>query len=203
MNYVDLDPALNPLIKSYLEPADRKRLAPVLTVLGADAAQRLAPLADVADKNPPTLAQFDREGDRVDEIDYHASYQELQRAAYEEYGLSALSHRGMHGWDDVPPHLVKYILSYVFVQAEFGLACPVSMTDAAARTLRKFGEGEEIAEAIDRLISADPDQRFTGAMFMTEIQAGTDIAQTETVAESDGENWKLSGRKWFASNPDA
>ncbi|MGO2153925.1 MAG: acyl-CoA dehydrogenase family protein, partial [Brevibacterium aurantiacum] len=201
--YVDLDPALNPLIKSYLEPADRKRLAPVLTVLGADAAQRLAPLADVADKNPPTLAQFDREGDRVDEIDYHASYQELQRAAYEEYGLSALSHRGMHGWDDVPPHLVKYILSYVFVQAEFGLACPVSMTDAAARTLRKFGEGEEIAEAIDRLISADPDQRVTGAMFMTEIQAGTDIAQTETVAESDGENWKLSGRKWFASNPDA
>ncbi|MGO1485524.1 MAG: acyl-CoA dehydrogenase family protein [Brevibacterium aurantiacum] len=203
MNYVDLDPALNPLIKSYLEPADRKRLAPVLTVLGADAAQRLAPLADVADKNPPTLAQFDREGDRVDEIDYHASYQELQRAAYEEYGLSALSHRGMHGWDDVPPHLVKYILSYVFVQAEFGLACPVSMTDAAARTLRKFGDGEQIAEAIDRLISADSDHRFTGAMFMTEIHAGTDIAQTETVAESDGENWKLSGRKWFASNPDA
>lgn len=203
MNYVDLDPALNPLIESYLEPADRKRLAPVLTALGADAAQRLAPLADVADKNPPTLVRFDREGDRVDAIDYHASYQELQKAAYEEYGLSALSHRGMHGWDDVPPHLVKYILSYVFVQAEFGLACPVSMTDAAARTLRKFGEGEEIAEAIDRLISTDPVQRFTGAMFMTEIQAGTDIAQTETAAERDGENWKLSGRKWFASNPDA
>lgn len=203
MNYVDLDPALQPLIESYLEPADRERLAPVLTALGADAAERLAPLADVADKNPPTLAQFDREGDRVDVIDYHASYQELQKAAYEEYGLSALSHRGLHGWDGLPPHLVKYILSYVFVQAEFGLACPVSMTDAAARTLRKFGEGEQITEAIERLISTDPDHRFTGAMFMTEIQAGTDIAQTSTVAERDGENWKLSGRKWFASNPDA
>lgn len=203
MNYVDLDPALQPLIESYLEPADRERLAPVLTALGADAADRLAPLADVADKNPPTLAQFDREGDRVDAITYHASYQELQKAAYEEYGLSALSHRGLHGWDEVPPHLVKYILSYVFVQAEFGLACPVSMTDAAARTLRKFGEGEQITEAIDRLISTDPDHRFTGAMFMTEIQAGTDIAQTSTVAERDGESWKLSGRKWFASNPDA
>lgn len=203
MNYVDLDPALQPLIESYLESADRERLAPVLTALGADAADRLAPLADVADKNPPTLAQFDREGDRVDAITYHPSYQELQKAAYEEYGLSALSHRGLHGWDDVPPHLVKYILSYVFVQAEFGLACPVSMTDAAARTLRKFGEGEQITEAIDRLISTDPDHRFTGAMFMTEIQAGTDIAQTGTEAERDGENWKLSGRKWFASNPDA
>ncbi|PCC55852.1 acyl-CoA dehydrogenase [Brevibacterium aurantiacum] len=203
MNYVDLDPALQPLIESYLESADRELLAPVLTALGADAAQRLAPLADVADKNPPRLEQFNREGDRVDTIDYHHSYQELQKAAYEEYGLSALSHRGLHGWDDVPPHLVKYILSYVFVQAEFGLACPVSMTDAAARTLRKFGDGEQIAEAIDRLISTDSDHRFTGAMFMTEIHAGTDIAQTSTVAERDGENWALSGRKWFASNPDA
>ncbi|WP_413336510.1 acyl-CoA dehydrogenase family protein [Brevibacterium sp. GP-SGM9] len=203
MNYVDLDPALAPLIESYLDPADRALLAPVLSALGTDAAERLAPLADVADKNPPTLAQFDREGDRVDAIDYHASYQELQKAAYEEYGLSALSHRGLHGWDEAPPHLIKYILSYVFVQAEFGLACPVSMTDAAARTLRKFGEGEQIAEAVERLISTDPEHRFTGAMFMTEIQAGTDIAQTSTVAERDGENWTLSGRKWFASNPDA
>lgn len=203
MNYVDLDPALRPLIESYLDPSDTALLEPVLSALGADAADRLAPLADIADKNPPTLAQFDREGDRVDVIDYHHSYQQLQKAAYEEYGLSALSHRGLHGWDGVPPHLVKYILSYVFVQAEFGLACPVSMTDAAARTLRKFGTGDQIAEAIDRLISTDPDHRFTGAMFMTEIQAGTDIAQTSTVAEPDGENWKLSGRKWFASNPDA
>ncbi|WP_193080281.1 acyl-CoA dehydrogenase family protein [Brevibacterium aurantiacum] len=203
MNYVDLDPALQPLIESYLDSSDQQLLTPVLTTLGADAADRLAPLADVADRNPPTLAQFDREGNRVDTISYHHSYQELSRAAYEEYGLSALSHRGVNGWDDVPPHLVKYILSYVFVQAEFGLACPVSMTDAAARTLRRFGAGVEIAEAVDRLISTDPDRRFTGAMFMTEIQAGTDIAQTGTVAEREGENWRLSGRKWFASNPDA
>src|SRR5699024_4336431 len=52
MNFVDLDPALRPLIESYLDPADRELLNPVLTALGADAAQRLAPLGDVADKNP-------------------------------------------------------------------------------------------------------------------------------------------------------
>lgn len=202
MNFVSLDPALQPLIESYLDSADRALLAPVLHALGADAAQRLGPLAETADKNPPVLEQFDREGGRVDAITYHDSYAELSRAAYEEYGLSALSHRGLHGWDDVPPHLVKYILSYVFVQAEFGLACPVSMTDAAARTLRKFGGGR-FDEVIDRLTSVDPARRYTGAMFMTEIQAGTDIARTETVAERDGDAWKLSGRKWFASNPDA
>ena len=49
----------------------------------------------------------------------------------------------------MPPHLVKYLASYVFVQAEFGLACPVSMTDAAARTLRMFGDPDVFGTWID------------------------------------------------------
>ena len=34
------------------------------------------------------------------------------------------------------PPAAKYALSYLFVQAEFGLCCPLSMTDALARTLQ-------------------------------------------------------------------
>ncbi|MFL4476621.1 acyl-CoA dehydrogenase family protein, partial [Paeniglutamicibacter sp. MACA_103] len=102
-----------------------------------------------------------------------------------------------------PPHLAKYAMSYVFVQAEFGLACPVSMTDAAARTLRKFGDPKLFGAYIDGLTSTDAETRYTGAMFMTETQAGTDIAMTETRAVPDGDGWRLSGKKWFTSNPDA
>ncbi len=98
---------------------------------------------------------------------------------------------------------MKYLASYVFVQAEFGLACPVSMTDAAARTLRMFGDPDVFGPWIDALTSTDPDGAMTGAMFMTEPQAGTDIARTETRAERDGDAWRLTGKKWFASNPDA
>ena len=165
---------------------------------------RLSELADIADKNPPVLQQFDKAGDRVDRISYHPAYLELCRAAYNEYGLSAMSHRkGLHGWDSVHPPLAKYLASYIFVQAEFGLACPVSMTDAAARTLRMFGDPAVFSPWIDALTSTDPEQAKTGAMFMTEIQAGTDIACTETRAERDGDGWVLTGKKWFASNPDA
>ncbi|RAG12403.1 hypothetical protein DN579_31165, partial [Burkholderia multivorans] len=35
------------------------------------------------------------------------------------------------------PPLVKYALTFLFVQAEFGLCCPVSMTDSLTRTLRR------------------------------------------------------------------
>ncbi|WP_286166717.1 acyl-CoA dehydrogenase family protein [Arthrobacter sp. AQ5-05] len=203
MNFATSDPALLPLIERYLGPEDREKLVPVLTELGRDVAERLAPLADIADKNKPTLEHFDRDGKRVDKITYHPSYIELSQAAYETYGLSALSHRGIHGWENTPPHLAKYAMSYVFVQAEFGLACPVSMTDAAARTLRKFGDPELFAPYIEGLVSTDADTRFTGGMFMTETQAGTDIAMTETQAVRDGDAWRLSGKKWFTSNPDA
>ncbi|MEU3332631.1 acyl-CoA dehydrogenase family protein [Glutamicibacter creatinolyticus] len=203
MNYATGDPALLPLVERYLDAADRELLTPLLLDLGRDLDERLAELADMADKNPPSLEHFDRDGSRVDRILYHPSYLELSEAAYETYGLSALSHRGIHGWEGTPPHLAKYILSYLFVQAEFGLACPVSMTDAAARTLRKFGDPQLFDEYIEKLTSTTPGERYTGAMFMTETQAGTDIAMTETRAVRDGNAWRLTGKKWFTSNPDA
>ncbi|MGO1183244.1 MAG: acyl-CoA dehydrogenase family protein [Micrococcaceae bacterium] len=206
MNHATSDPALMPLIERYMDAENRMILQPLLEKLGADLPDRLFDLADTADKNPPVLQQYNRAGDRVDEVQIHAAYADLNRIAYEEYGLSALSHRAIHGWSETPPHLVKYIMSYLFIQAEFGLGCPVNMTDAAARTLRKFGDPNVFQTYVDRLISTDPQERFTGAMFMTETQAGTDIAKTETRAVQDPDQdgvWRLTGRKWFTSNPTA
>jgi acyl-CoA dehydrogenase len=52
-----------------------------------------------------------------------------------------MSHRaGVLGWPQPMPPAAKYALTYLFVQAEFGLCCPLSMTDSLTRTLRKFGE---------------------------------------------------------------
>ena len=203
MNYARRDPALHAVVRRWTDGEDLQRLDALLDALGEDAAGRLDGLAATADKNPPVLRQFDRDGNRVDEIVYHPAYSELCEAAYSTYGLSALSHRGLHGWAETPPHLVKYLASYVFVQAEFGLACPVSMTDAAARVLELFGDSDVFGPWIDGLTSVDPATSMTGAMFMTEPQAGTDIAITETVAEPRDGGWRLTGKKWFASNPDA
>ena len=47
------------------------------------------------------------------------------------------------------------------------------------------------------------DRLATGAMFMTEKQAGTDIGMTETEATDHGTHWTLRGHKWFCSNVSA
>jgi alkylation response protein AidB-like acyl-CoA dehydrogenase len=97
-------------------------------------------------------------------------------------------------------------LTYHFVQAEFGLCCPFSMTDSLTRTLKKFGSPELVQRYLPSLTSLDLDTLAQGAMFMTEQGAGSDIAATTTLARPDPEHagaWLLTGDKWFCSNPDA
>ncbi|MFE4249655.1 acyl-CoA dehydrogenase family protein [Streptomyces sp. NPDC056910] len=203
MNYADRDPALRPFLDRVLSADDRARVEPLLTELGALAAGDLDRQAALADANPPRLVQYAPGGERVDEIEYHPAHDRAAAIAYEEFGLAAMSHRpGVHGWPSKVPHTVKYALSYLYVQSEFGMACPLSMTDSAARILRLF-DPERYASEIAALSSTDPGLRATGAMFMTEKQGGTDVGLTETVACDQGAHWTLTGKKWFASNPGA
>ena len=129
----------------------------------------------------------------------------MERLAYSEFGLAALSHRGgVLGWQEPMPPVAKYALTYLFVQAEFGLCCPVSMTDSLTRTLRKFGNPSLIERYLPSLITLDFDELKQGAMFMTEQGAGSDVSATETLAhQTDDGSWQLTGDKWFCSNPDA
>ncbi|MHA6799150.1 acyl-CoA dehydrogenase family protein [Bounagaea algeriensis] len=203
MNFAEQDPALPRLLDRFLSAEDRARITPVLTELGAMAAGELDELAATADANPPRLRQYSARGERIDEVDFHPAYARLTQVAFERFGLAAMSHRsGVLGWPTPVPHTVKYALSYVFVQAEFGVACPLSMTDSAARVLRLF-DPENYADEIAALSSPSVDGLATGAMFMTEKQGGTDIAQTSTEAVDHGTHWTLRGHKWFASNVSA
>lgn len=203
MNFADRDPALRPLLDQILSPADRQRIEPVLSELGQIAAGELDELAATAEGNPPALRQYAPDGTRIDEVVYHPAYQRMSELAFGRFGLAAMSHReGVLGWPSRVPHVVKYALSYLFVQAEFGLACPVSMTDSAARVLRMF-DPDNFAAEIDALSSTDMGRLATGAMFMTEKQGGTDIGRTETRATDHGTHWTLRGHKWFCSNVSA
>ena len=191
---------------AYYLPDDLYRhLEPHFDRLGALAGGPLDDLAATADRNPPVLHVRRRTGEDAREIEKHPAYVEMERLAFSEYGLAALSHRGgVLGWPEPMPPAAKYALTYLFVQAEFGLCCPVSMTDSLTRTLRKFGSPDLVAEFIDRLTSLDFAELAQGAMFMTEQGAGSDVSATSVTAEErpDG-TFALHGDKWFCSNADA
>jgi alkylation response protein AidB-like acyl-CoA dehydrogenase len=193
------------LLGLYL-PADlAAHVEPHLHRLGALAGGALDELAATADRNPPALRHRSRTGEDAQSVEYHPAYREMERIAFGEFGLAAMSHRGgVLGWPEPMPPAVKYAVTYLFAQAEFGLCCPVSMTDSLARTLGKFGDPALVARHLPALASQDLDALHQGAMFMTEQGAGSDIAATAVRASplEDGA-WALTGDKWFCSNPDA
>lgn len=198
INLYACDPSLQRLLEVYLPPEVLAQWRDTLERLGARAGDELDVLALSADRNPPLLAPRTRRGEDLQSIRKHPDYVALERVAYSELGLASMSHRP----DGALP-LVKYALTYLFVQAEFGLCCPVSMTDSLTRTLRKFGAPELVERYLPSLASRDFDRLFQGAMFMTEQAAGSDVARTRTLARQEDGEWKLYGDKWFCSNPDA
>ena len=204
INLFTADPGYRALLGLYLPPALHAHLMPEFERLGALAGDELDALALTADKNPPELQQRARNGEDRQWIDKHPAYRRLEEVAFGENGLAAMSHRGgVFGWSEKMPPAVKYALTYVYVQAEFGVCCPLSMTDALARTLGKFGDPALVARYLPGLISQDMDTLVQGSMFMTEQGAGSDVGATLTVARKEGGAWKLYGDKWFCSNADA
>ncbi|AFT71621.1 Acyl-CoA dehydrogenase family protein [Alloalcanivorax dieselolei B5] len=203
-NAYQQDPDFARLLSVYLPAELRDHLEPVFQELGALTGDELERLAREADRNPPTLRFRNRDGSDAQVVEKHPSYQRLEYYAFSRFGLAAMSHRGnVLGWPEVMPPLVKYGLTYLFVQAEFGLCCPLSMTDALTRTLRKFGDEDLINRFIDDLTSQDEDTLFQGAMFMTEQDAGSDVGAITTEARFEDGAWRLYGDKWFCSNADA
>ncbi|WP_249977349.1 acyl-CoA dehydrogenase family protein [Vreelandella olivaria] len=199
-----LDPSLAQLLDIYLPVSLRRHVEPYFAQMGELAGGELESLALEADKHPPELVLRRRNGAESQAIRKHPAYQRLEAYAYGQFGLAAMSHRGgVLGWPEPMPPMVKYALTYLFVQAEFGLCCPLSMTDALTRTLRKFGNEELVNRYLNALTSQDMEQAYQGAMFMTEQDAGSDVGAITTEARLVNGKWRLYGDKWFCSNPDA
>lgn len=212
-NLFATDPDLGALLPLYLPDDLYRHLLPHLDRMGELAGGVLDTLANVADHHPPELSYRTRTGIDAQRIDKHPAYVELERVAFSEFGLAAASHRGgVLGWPAPMPPAAKYALTYLFVQAEFGLCCPLSMTDSLTRTLRKFGDPALVERFLPALTTQVFEDLYQGAMFMTEQGAGSDVAATATqavraevsdAAESADGAWRLWGDKWFCSNPDA
>lgn len=197
------DRSLTALLDLYLSSSDIEVLTPALSRLGVLVGGRLDELAHAADRNPPVLHHRDRRGDDRQWIEKHPAYVEMERIGFGAFAMAAMSHRPALGLDRPVPHAAKYAVQYLFAQAEFGLLCPISMTDALTRTIRRYADPALVERYLPGLIADDLEHQVQGAMFMTERAAGSDVGATVTRAVPDGDGWRLHGDKWFCSNADA
>ncbi len=175
-------------------------LRPHFLALGESGAQA-TPLSHRADHQSPVLKTHDPAGERVDLVEFHPDYHELEKLSYGR-GIVGLKydpdflarHREVR-------HLVGFGSGYYFGQSECGLYCPICMTDGVGRVLERHAPDAPIAqETLAHLASRDLTELWQGAMFLTEKQGGSDVGANEATARQEGGRWFLDGDKWFCSN---
>ena len=211
INFFSADPDLSFILRRHLSDEDYERAQTILAEMGAVASQKMDSLAETANRQGPVLMQFDKKGQRIDEVIFHPAYHELERIAYQDFAIAACSHRdGALGWQGHIPQPIKFALGYLGMQAEAGVFCPIAMTDALARVLERYASEALKHRFLPPLTALTMDELQQGAMFLTEKQGGSDVGLTTTVAKlrsgiEDGlqPEWELWGDKWFCSNVSA
>jgi acyl-CoA dehydrogenase len=204
MDFFAADPGLRDLLAIYLPVDVLEHLTPHYQRLGQLAGGRLDELARTADRHPPVLHPRDRFGRDQDWIEYHPAYREMEQIAFGDFQFHAMSHRGgVLGMDRPLPPVAKYAFQYLFVQGEFGLMCPISVTDTSIHLIRKFGSNSLQDYLLPRMLSADLSTMWKGTQFMTEKAGGSDVGAIETIARQQDGVWRLYGEKWFCSHTDA
>jgi len=143
----------------------------------------------------PRLVQWDGWGRRVDRIELTPLWERARTIAARE-GLVALAHTQPYARHS---RLVQFALVHLFTPSTDMFACPLAMSDGAARAIQLSGNRALTERALPHLLSREPALFWTSGQWMTETIGGSDVSQSETVARRDGDDWRLSGRKWFTS----
>ena len=204
MDFFAMDAGLRQLLPLYLPESDLGQMLPHFRRLGVLAGGRLNELAIVADRPGPELHPRTRWGEDEDWVEYHPAYQEMEHIAFGDFQFHAMGHRGgAFGRDTPVPPAVKYVFQYLFVQAEFGQMCPISVSDTSVHLIRRFGSPELQRRLLPRMLSADMATLWKGTQFMTEKTGGSDVGAIETEARFENGEWRLFGEKWFSSHVDA
>ncbi|MFT3915076.1 MAG: acyl-CoA dehydrogenase family protein [Anaeromyxobacteraceae bacterium] len=194
-NTYDADPLLRELLARTFSPEELLGIEPELRELGALAAGPLLEQQLAERALEPALVAWDPWGRRVDRIELTPLWRRAQALAA-RHGLVATAYERRHGARSRTHQLA---LVHVLDPSTDVYACPLAMTDGAARTLLDVGDRALVERAVPRLTSRDPAAMWTSGQWMTERTGGSDVGGTETVARRDGEGWRLFGTKWFSS----
>ncbi len=162
----------------------------------------------LANENRPVLRTHDRYGNRIDEVEFHPAWHDLMRlwTRHELHSLPWTS-------DEPSPHVARAGLYMTAIQAEAGVACPMTMTFAVVPALRACPELAAEWEPLVTATTYDPSPRpasekgsAVSGMAMTEKQGGSDVRANTTVARAlgapgNGGEYEITGHKWFCSAP--
>jgi len=200
INLFDTDRALRDAVLHDGHDDRAKRLSGFGARCGSAA---VAERAMQANRNPPVLKTFDRNGERIDEVEFHPAYHALMTEGLEA-GIASVAWSGVNAG-----HVIHAALEFLMSQAEPGVCCPMTMTYASVAALRH--QPELAAHWVPKILASTYDptsapasekRAVTIGMAMTEKQGGSDVRANTTRAQKNADgSFSLTGHKWFCSAP--
>jgi len=117
------------------------------------------------------------------------------KEAYSQYvagGWNAVAVPEEHGGQGLP-QAVATAVNEMWSSANMALAlCPI-LTASAVELLLAYGSAEQRRLYLDKLVTGE----WTGAMNLTEPQAGSDLGALRTRAVPEGDHFRITGQKIF------
>ena len=170
-----------------------------LRELGVLVPQVIEPLARMADRHPPVLRSYNGRGERIDEIEFHPAYRELEVAVL---GFGAVRAGYAPGWRGLPDRASRSLVTamlYLILELDQAVTgCPIGMMDAAARCLER-NDPALAARFVPGIID-DTGTTSPSRCSSPRRLGGSDVGANECTATPAGDGtWRLSGEKWFAS----
>lgn len=198
LNWYSCDPTLQILMRRYLGEDGLAWATPHLERLGALMGGPVADRAEETDRNPPRLEKYDRWGRDVSQVVMPATFVDSKREIVEHsFAQPAFAAEAQRAGVDRAPLFTAW--SYLLDQAEIGMACALGTGgDMVVRLVESYAP-EDVKARVRELFAAG-DMSGEAAQMLTERTGGSDLAALETTATRDGDAWRVSGFKWFASN---
>ena len=179
-NHFDRDPDLAAILGTYWKgfPDHRDELHRFGAFAGEDVYETVYHVDHDA---APVLVTHDLDGQRVDRA---------RLSPAERVVLKAAAHINRPPYEGGSWHH-HFALGYLM--GDPGLYCVLTITNQTVYGIHKYAPS--FAAWKEAMLRGDA----FGATWMTEIQGGSDLGANITVARKDGDVWRLTGEKYFAS----
>jgi hypothetical protein len=198
LNWFGCDPTVQALLRRRLGDDGLAWAAPHLERVGALMGGPVASWAEETDRDPPRLEKYDRWGRDISRVVMPASF-ESSRAALVAEGFGTPGFQKAAREAGVDPAPLSAVWNYLLYQADIGMGCALGTgAEMVVNLVERFAP-DDVRDRVREIFAAGV-ASGEAAQMLTERAGGSDLGAMEATATRDGDRWRLSGFKWFASN---
>ncbi len=183
------------LDKEFVEYATRE-----LTDFGELCAGDIDVRAKYTDREgEPRLQRYNAYGEEVSEVWVNDGYKKTIEETYNT-GIVGYVHKNIPQLGRKGNYVYSFAQGYLLSHAEPGFYCPVTLTMATAYLLDHYASDEVKERFLPHVCATGDTELYEGATFLTERQGGSDVGANVVEARLEGNQYRLYGEKYFASN---